>query len=137
MNRFYFLVLSYFALLCNQSSAQSILQLKTGNVIFNSNVDSILEVGTLPETALFNQQHYLVLSFNSLPSASTFKHLSASGVTFLDYLPEKSYWAAVAAGTSISMLKANGVIGLNLLGWNTQNIPYASTASFTRMDRYK
>jgi hypothetical protein len=115
MNRFYFLVLSYFALLCNQSSAQSILQLKTGNVIFNSNVDSILEVGTLPETALFNQQHYLVLSFNSLPSASTFKHLSASGVTFLDYLPEKSYWAAVAAGTSISMLKANGVIGLNHL----------------------
>lgn len=115
MNRFYFLVLSYFALLSNQSSAQSILQLKTGNVIFNSNVDSILEVGTLPETALFNQQHYLILSFNSLPSASTFKHLSASGVTFLDYLPEKSYWAAVSARTNISMLKANGVIGLNLL----------------------
>ncbi|MFA7381395.1 MAG: S8 family serine peptidase [Bacteroidia bacterium] len=115
MNRFFFLVLSFFALLCNQSSAQNILQLKTGAVILSSNIDSILEVGTLPETALFNQQHYLVLSFNTLPSASAFKQLTASGVTFLDYLPENSYWAAVATGTNISMLKANGVIGINLL----------------------
>ena len=115
MNRLYSIMLSIFALISNQSSAQSILQLKTGKIHLNSNIDSILEVGTLPETALFDQQHYVVLCFNTLPSSTTFKLLTSSGVTFLDYLPENSYWVALATGTNISMLKANGVISINQL----------------------
>lgn len=93
-----------------QTNAQS-LQLITGEVHLTPNLQSFSES---PSTG-WQGQHYGVLTFEQVPRQSTLQQLRAAGLTWGNYLPQRSYWVAFPTSLDVATLTRAGATTFTLL----------------------
>jgi Subtilase family/PKD-like domain/Ig-like domain CHU_C associated len=98
-------------LVCTNGFAQQnyIVNLVAGEVFPQQNVDEIAKNKAVLTTSLFNNNYYVVIQFNNLPSFEQRKSLEKEGITLIDYLPSLAYTAVMQESASAELLKKYNV----------------------------
>ncbi len=103
--RFFILLLFPVALHAQVGQDYSIL-IHSGKFIPEENISSITKTDAVFQQSLFNEKHYVVIQFKSLPTEVQKDNLKAVGIELMDYIPNNAYTAIVPAAIDISDLKS-------------------------------
>ncbi|MDG1476396.1 MAG: S8 family serine peptidase, partial [Vicingaceae bacterium] len=107
-------MLIVFTLLTLFSSAQksNILRLKTGNVLLENNLNSVVETHQYQLSELINNNYYRIIQFVKVPTLSQKNVLKQKGIELLNYLPDNAFYAAISVNADLNELKLKGAISI-------------------------
>jgi len=92
---------------CSVSSifAQDKLLLKSGDYTLESNVTKFIQSPNIADEEIVDDHYYRILSFSQTPTTADKNILKSSGITLLDYLPKKSFYASIKSDADLSVLE--------------------------------
>ena len=81
---------------------------RSGTQTLKSNLQSIMQAKSVD----FTSERYKLLLFNDAPSESNKTNLKASGITFLEYVPNNAFVVKFPANYDASLLKNQNLLGV-------------------------
>ncbi|MFP4471793.1 MAG: S8 family serine peptidase [Bacteroidales bacterium] len=73
------------------------------------NLQHFVENFTTREQSLFDGQFYKIIQFYEIPDEQAKSQLKAAGITLLDYIPQRAYFAAISADFDAGVLSRSQV----------------------------
>lgn len=102
------LLLGSSALLAQETGNQAVL-LRSGIVMLPENASSFDQEGVISENEMIGDFFVRMIQFNQIPAADQHRALQQAGIQLLDYVPHKTYIAALPASIQSAQLDALGV----------------------------
>jgi hypothetical protein len=99
------------------------LYLKSGATAIPDNFQAISKTDEVFQKSLFQNKHYVVLQFRSLPDQAVKNALQSAGVELIDYLPKNAYTAAITKDFDINLLKTFAIRSIMQMDANQKTIP--------------
>lgn len=81
------------------------IHFRSGDYFPPHNLREVIREPKLLSPAIFNNNYYIIIQFESLPDSMLIKRLTANGVRLLQYLPQLAYTAAIPANKKLDFLQ--------------------------------
>ena len=100
----------------SNSFAQSsyTIQFQDQNIEFPENINTF-QWSQMPDSSRLGQSYYGWIQFYETPDQATQDHFNAEKLELLEYIPNKAYLFKFPQNTSIALLQANGVRGIQAI----------------------
>jgi len=110
MQRIVFIVISSLlfglsALVAQNNAEQYELLFKTGTVVVPENVDKFIARDIPTEYEIVEDHYYRLIQFYHIPTLAERELMLASGITLLEYIPAKSYYASISLNADRELLR--------------------------------
>ena len=127
----FIVLLFFFPLLTSaQENKDYSVKLNSGSFIPEENITSIKSNSALLVNSLFNDKCYLTIQFWSLPDEATKLKLNAAGIQLIDYIPNLSYTATVAAGINPATFSGFNIRSIFQLTTEQKTVPALIKGTF-------
>ncbi|MEO9533723.1 MAG: S8 family serine peptidase [Crocinitomicaceae bacterium] len=105
------------------SQESSTLLLKSGKYKLEQNINDFISKPTFNEEELVDDHYYRIICFSQTPTQQDKKELSENGIQLLDYLPKKSFYAAIKTTANLSILSTKNALSVVPIETNYKLIP--------------
>ncbi|MFH1937685.1 MAG: hypothetical protein ABIK52_08995, partial [Bacteroidota bacterium] len=96
-------------LIAQSQSDEFTLYFKTGTVVPEANAEVFLSSYKAINETLYDGQFFKIIQFADIPTEEVKQTLSEAGITLLDYLPQKAYFAAFQKHFNTDALNGTGI----------------------------
>ncbi|WP_027001388.1 S8 family serine peptidase, partial [Hugenholtzia roseola] len=110
--------LLFFLLGGNLAQAQDFLRFKSQTLAHHKNIESYDRQKKDLTPYLFEGKYYVLVEFETLPSAAAQKGMQSDGIRLLQYMPDKAYFASIEMQIAQTTLQKWGIKGV----WGMEKI---------------
>lgn len=82
---------------------------KSGNFLPEKNINSLQKEDALFQKSKFDQQYFVVLQFNQLPTEEAKKELQKAGIELVEYIPNLSFTAVLKGDFELQILQQHHI----------------------------
>ncbi|MBK6935857.1 MAG: hypothetical protein IPH18_02450 [Chitinophagaceae bacterium] len=117
------LLLVFPTIIYGQADDSRTMMLSTGMFVPAENIGQLSKQSVVFNKSLFDQKHYVVIQFSSLPSQAEKDRLKAAGIELKDYLPYNAYTAVLNQNFNLTSLQSSSARSVFTFSRNKKHFP--------------